>query len=61
MTEYNKERTCVCDLKNVSMSPVCDQEFEPCSTDLNWCCNIGKDGSQCAHDEACHQQREETK
>jgi hypothetical protein len=54
------ERKCVCDLKNVCLSPVCIQEFEPCSSDLNWCCNIGIDGSQCAHDKECHQQREET-
>jgi len=54
MTEYNKERTCVCELKSISMSPVCDQEFEACSADLRWCTNIGGDGNQCAHDEACH-------
>jgi len=54
MTEYNKERTCVCELKNICLSPVCDQPFEPCSAELNWCRNIGKDGNECAHDEACH-------
>ncbi len=50
MTEY----TCVCDLKNIAMSPVCDQPYEACSSELSWCSNIGKDGNQCAHDEACH-------
>lgn len=54
MTEY----TCVCDLKNIAMSPVCDQPYEACSSELSWCSNIGKDGNQCAHDEACHQQQE---
>lgn len=58
MNEYTKERKCVCELKNISMAPVCDQPFEPCSADLRWCSNIGKDGAQCAHDEACHQQQE---
>jgi hypothetical protein len=37
------------------MSPVCDQEFEARSAELNWCRNIGSDGNECAHDEACHQ------
>jgi len=59
MTKH--ERTCVCGLKNISMSPVCDQDFEACSGDLQWCSNIVEDGSQCAHDEACHQQQEKTK
>ena len=56
------ERKCVCGLKNISMSPVCDQEFEACSGDLQWCSNIVKDGSQCAHDRECHQptQQQET-
>jgi len=61
MTTYTKERTCVCELKNIAMSPVCDQPYEACSSELNWCSNIGKDGAQCAHDKECHQQREETK
>jgi len=58
MNEYNIGKDgneCVCELKNIAMSPVCDQPFEPCSADLHWCSNIGKDGAQCAHDEACHQ------
>jgi hypothetical protein len=50
------ERKCVCELKNICLSPVCDEKFEPCSADLHWCTNIGIDGSQCAHDEECHQQ-----
>ena len=54
------ERKCVCELKNISMSPVCDQEYEACSAELNWCSNIGKDGAQCAHDKECHQQQEDT-
>jgi len=61
--EAQKRQTsaCVCELKNICMSPVCDQEFEACSAELNWCRNIGSDGNECAHDEACHQQQEETK
>jgi hypothetical protein len=56
-----KERTCVCELKKITCSlvsmmwPVCDQEFEACSAELNWCRNIAADGNECAHDEACHQ------
>jgi hypothetical protein len=62
MTTYTKERTCVCELKKITVWPVCDQEFEACSAELNWCRNIGKDGNECAHDEACHQptQQQET-
>ena len=55
MTEYNKEPKCVCELKRFSSEwPVCDQPFAPCSADLRWCSNIGKDGTHCEHDEACH-------
>jgi hypothetical protein len=53
-----KERTCVCVLKKITVWPVCDQEFEACSAELNWCRNIAADGTECAHDEACHQQQE---
>ena len=60
MNESTMIGLCVCELKNICLSPVCDQEFEPCSAELNWCRNIGKDGNECAHDEACHQQQETT-
>jgi len=54
------ERTCVCELKKITVWPVCDQEFEACSAELKWCRNIAADGNECAHDEACHQQQETT-